>query len=265
MKKILILSSIAVSLFMASCTKEETKSSVIVPTDNSLMVSEKNMSLINKFTGTNCYYCGDWGWTLIEDLITAHKDDAVVVGAYSQNSFAQLFISPIATDWDKRLAVTQGYPTFAPNFVDSWLLPVKDDLENNIEATVTSHNNSPILVNTAHTFKIEGTNLIITSTTKFFKEATGEYQLGVYVMENKVIGNQSGPKGGPSASHHNVLRAGNTSWGEALANGTITANTKIDKTTTIVLDAKWKVADLEVFTVIWKKNGTKWNFVNAHK
>ncbi len=265
MKKIFIISAISASILFASCTKEETKTTVITPTDNTLLVAQKNMSLINKFTGTNCYYCGDWGWTLIEDLITNHKDDAVVVGAYSQNSFAQLFISTIATDWDKRLPVTQGYPTFAPNFVDSWLLPVADDLENNIEATVTAHNNLPVLVNTAHTFKIDGTKLIVTSATKFFQDTTGEYQLGVYVMENKVIGNQSGPNGGPSASHHNVLRSGNTSWGEALANGTIVANSVINKTTTIVLDPKWKVADLEVFTVIWKKIGTKWSFVNAHK
>ncbi len=264
MKKQILLGAVALSLFFSNCSKEESKSSTVIA-DNSLKVEQKNTSLINKFTGTNCYYCGDWGWTLMEDLITNHASDAVVVGTYSQNSFAKLFVSQIATDWDRNIPVTQGYPTFSANLVDSWLLPEADQVDNNIEVGVTAHNQAPVQANTAHTSKIEGTNMVVNTTTQFFADATGEYQIGVYVMENGVIGNQSGPKGGANASHHNVLRAGNGSWGEALANGTIVKDTKISKTTTIALDPSWKTADLSVFTVIWKKNGTKWAFVNAHK
>jgi hypothetical protein len=239
-----MLAVTAASLVFASCSKEETKAATTGTTATTstteVTVLEKNMSLINKFTGTNCYYCGDWGWTLMEDLIKDHKADAVVVGAYSQNSFAKLFVSSIATDWDKRLPVSEGYPTFAPNFVDSWKSPVKDDLEGNISKTIANQNLAPVLVNSAYSVKVDGTTATVSVTTKFFKEAIGEYQLGVYVMENGVIGNQSGPKGGPNASHHNVLRGGNSSWGQALAKN-----------------------NLSFFTVIGKKNGTKWDFVNA--
>lgn len=263
MKKLLIFGAVALSIFFTNCSKEETKATNT--TSVGLTVEEKNMTMINKFTGTNCYYCGDWGWTLMEDLITSHKSDAVVVGTYSQNSFAKLFVSSIATDWDLRLPVTEGYPTFAPNFVDSWLYPVKDDLEGNITKTIDAFNATPVIVNSAYSVKISGDKAVVNVSTKFFKEASGEYQLGVYVMENGVIGNQSGPNGGANAAHHNVLRGGNSSWGEALASGTIAANTKIEKEVTLTLNSTWNVANLSFFTVIWKKNGAKWDFVNAHK
>ena len=82
MKKQIILSAIALTLFFSNCSKEETKTTTSTA-DNSLKVEQKNTSLINKFTGTNCYYCGDWGWTLMEDLIKNHASDAIVVGTYS--------------------------------------------------------------------------------------------------------------------------------------------------------------------------------------
>jgi hypothetical protein len=48
-------------------------------------------------TGAYCYYCGDWGWTLLEDLIKNQANDTIGVGNYNQNSFDKLFISSTAT------------------------------------------------------------------------------------------------------------------------------------------------------------------------
>lgn len=237
--------------------KEETKTSVVV--------EEKNMGLIFKFTGTNCYYCGDWGWTMFKDLIsTYHKKDAVCIAAYSQNSFAKLLVSPIATDFDRRVPVSSGYPTFTGNFVDGWSQGATFTGMNNVISTnVNNHKNAEVIVNTAYTSTISDDKMTIKTTTKFFKNADGEYNIGVYILEDGIVASQSGPNGGANAVHENVLRAGNSSWGEALANGAISAGKIVEKDITLTLDPTWNKEKLTAFVIIWKKNADKYDFVNA--
>ncbi|MEZ4804841.1 MAG: hypothetical protein R2852_05005 [Bacteroidia bacterium] len=72
MKKLILLCSAIVltSVLYTSCKKKE-----VAPagTETGVTVEEKNMSIVNKFTGTNCYYCGDWGWPMFE-IINEHHD-----------------------------------------------------------------------------------------------------------------------------------------------------------------------------------------------
>lgn len=274
MKKItLILSMALTSLFVfQSCDKDETKvvqpivTTDSTPKDTSIAVEKKNMGLVFKFTGTNCYYCGDWGWTMFKDLTTQfHKKDAVCIAAYSQNTFAKLLISPIATDFDRRVPVSKGYPTFTGNFVDAWSGGNTFAGMNNVISTnINNHKNADVIVNTGFKTSVEGDEMTVETNTKFFKSAEGDYYLGVYVLENGIVAAQSGPKGGPNAVHDNVLRGGNSSWGELIATGTIDAEKSFNKTIKIALNSSWKKENLTVFTIIWKKNGTKYDFVNAY-
>lgn len=258
--------SIAAIAF-TSCKKKEVK-----PDTNGggqpqgIVVEEKNTSVIHKFTGTNCYYCGDWGWPMFTDIINEHHGiDAVCIGSYSQNQFAALLIHPFATAMDKRLPVTKGYPTFASNFYDAWTgANTLQGMKDNVNNKVNEHKAAPVVVNSGLTYKVEGDNIIVNTRTKFFKDANGEYNVSVIILEDGVIANQAGPNGGPNASHHLVLRASNGDWGNTILSGTATAGTTFDKEITIAKHASWNMDKVQVAILIWKKNGNKWDFVNAH-
>jgi hypothetical protein len=265
MKKITFLTTailLTVVLF-TSCKKKEPNPST--ETKQAHAVEKKNTGLVFKFTGTNCYYCGDWGWDMFKTLINQyHKKDAVCIGAYSQNSFAKLLISPIATDMDKRVPVTKGYPTFTGIFNDAWGGGNTFESMNNIISTsITNHKNSPVVANVGFTQKIEGDKMVVSTTTKFFQSTDGEYYLGVYILEDGIVANQAGPKGGPNAVHDNVLRGGNGSWGELISSGSVADGKYFDKVININLASEWNKAKLTVYSVIWKKNGDKYDFVNA--
>jgi len=271
MKKITLILTLAFlsSVVFQSCDKNNgltpPQTTPTNPT-SSISVEQKNMGLIFKFTGTNCYYCGDWGWTMFKDLTTQfHKKDAVCIAAYSQNTFAKLLISPIATDFDRKVPVSKGYPTFTGNFVDAWSGGNTFAGMNNVISTnVNNHKNAEVVANTGFKSTITGNEMSIETNTKFFKSAEGEYYLGVYLLEDGVVASQSGPNGGPNAIHDNVLRGGNSSWGELLTSGSIEANKNFEKTIKITLDPSWNSSKLSVFTILWKKNGANYDFVNAY-
>ena len=265
MKKSLLFLSLALATTIAivSCKKTEEQPKA---EDPGIQVEKKNTALINKFTGSNCYYCGDWGWPMFEEIITEyHGKTAVCIGSYSQNQFANLFVTTAATAMDRRLPVTVGYPTFAANFNDAWNgTQTLEGMKTNISNAVNAHINASVVANSGLTYKIDGDNIIFNTRTKFFEAATGEFNLSVYVVEDKVIGNQSGPNGGPNASHHKVLRAANSDWGVGIVNGDVTADATFDKEVTIAKSSSWNMDNVEFVTIIWKKNGDKWDFVNAH-
>lgn len=269
MRKITLMMTLvtALALVFNSCKKKDVEPS----NDNQqntggIAVEEKNTSVIHKFTGTNCYYCGDWGWPFFIDMVNQyHGTDAVCIGAYSQNQFAKLLINPFATAMDKRLPVVKGYPTFAGNFFDAWtgantLQAMKDNIAN----AVNNHKNAPVIANSGLTFTENGNEIVVQTRTKFFQNADGVYNLSVIVLEDGVIAAQSGPNGGANASHKKVLRASNGDWGVEIANGAVSAGTTFDKEVTIAKDPSWNMANVELAILLWKKNGTKWDFVNAH-
>jgi hypothetical protein len=274
MKNLLLLSFLALTIgFAPSCEKEkviekeeEKKEEEKKEEKPANAVEEKNMGLVFKFTGTNCYYCGDWGWPFFKEMITLyHKKDAVCIGAYSQNQFAQLLISPIATAFDKRVPVTKGYPTFTGNFVDAWSGGnTLAGMKNVISTEISNHKSSEVIVNAGFTSTIEDDYMTVSTSTKFFKDTEGEYYIGVYMLENGVVANQSGPNGGPNAVHDCVLRSGNGDFGELISEGEVKSGKFIDRTIKLQINPSWKKENLNVFTIIWKKNGDKYDFVNAY-
>jgi hypothetical protein len=166
---------------------------------------------------------------------------------------------------DKRLPVKAGYPTFSANFYDAWTnASTLQAMTANIETKISEHKAAAVVANSGLTYTVEGNNIVVNTRTKFFQAATGEYNISVIVLEDKVIANQSGPNGGANASHHKVLRSSNGDWGTMVSSGSVASGTQFDKTITITKDAAWNMANVEIATLLWKKNGTQWDFVNAH-
>lgn len=270
MKKI-FLSLIVITLALAGCKKTEETT----PTggDAGIPVAEVNTGFVIKHTGSRCPPCGAWGWTANEDIINTNKGSAAFVSAYGQNFVAQLFINATATALQTHTKAT-GYPTFSANGVaqlDRTNTGVNSTSEKAMVASVVStHKSAKVVANTGFTTSVAGDVLTINTNTKFFTEAQGQYNLAVYVLEDGVVGAQSGHPNTPNVEHHHVLRGtamleGSSSVdvlaGEKITEGTTAAGASFAKKFTFDIKGYDK-ANIEVIAVIWKK-GSSLDFVNA--
>jgi hypothetical protein len=118
------------------------------------------------------------------------------------------------------------------------------------------------VANSGFTAVYENGAVQVNAKAKFFKEGQGEYYLGLYLIENNVIGYQASI--GNNANHKAVLRASFTqsSWGELLANGNIPTGSEFQKTFSLPL-TNAPNSNYEVVSIIWKKTGNLYDVVNV--
>ncbi len=272
MKKI-YLTLVVVLLAFAGCKKTEDSSTPGNTGGDGITVAEVNTALVIKHTGSACPPCGAWGWIANEDIISTNKGKAAFMSAYSQNFVAKLFITQTATDMDAAWGVT-GYPTWSADGVTQTDRPGGSVNVNSekakVKAEVEAHKAAPVVANVGFTTSFNGDVMTIKTKTKFFKAASGDYRVAVYVLEDGVVGAQSGHASTPNVSHHHVMRgaakldgaSSAPTWGETVATGSITAGTEVSKTYT--MDVKgYNKDNIEVVAVIWKKDLGKSVFVNA--
>lgn len=282
MKKI-VLSLFTLMLVFSACKKDNNtatpgntganaKDSTNVPQE--IVVPEKNVALINKVTGSLCPPCGSWGWTTFDELMTRNGKNAIYMGTYSDNFVAKLFITQAAEDMENAWGVT-GFPTFAANGIAqldraTGGINIQGEI-NKVNAVVDAHIAGDVYVNSGFRSEIKDDVMTIETKTKFFKEVGGDVYLAVYLMEDKVIGYQSGHADGANTSHHHVLRgaaqldgsAKAESWGYKIGTGTTASGTTLDNKFTI--DVKgYNKDNLEVAVVVWRKVGVRYQFLNAY-
>jgi Outer membrane protein Omp28 len=267
-----MLAVTAASLVFASCSKEETKAATTSTTGTTSTagpsVPEVNTAMINKYTGSKCGPCGSWGWDMAIELIDYAPTKAIYVGTFSQNFVAEEFITTTATTWDKALTGSGlGYPTFAVNNVaqlDRTSGVNTGSEKAKCKAAIDKHSTAPVMANvgfkTAWAQDADGFwTVTITSATKFFKDNSGDFYVGCYLLEDKAIGKQSGHTPSTNVEHHHVLRqaVGNKDYGDLVSSGAIAAGKTFEKTYTSLIPKNFKKDNMEVLFVIWKKNGTK--------
>ncbi len=284
MKKIL-LSVFAIMLIFSACKKtEDTTTPAGVDPDNSggnepqeITVPKVNMSMVNKMTGSLCPPCGTWGWNAFETLINDNKNDAFFIGAYSDNYVARLFITDAAEDMERAWSVT-GFPTFAANGIKQ-LDRAGGGVNVNGEiakttAVISAHKADEVYINSGFRTAISGNMMTIETKTKFFKEVGGDIFVAVYLMEDKVVGAQSGHPDGANAKHHYVLRgaakldgaAKAETWGYPIgvAGSAVTAEgTEVDSKFAIDITG-YNKDNLSVAVVVWRKTGVRYQFLNAY-
>lgn len=230
-----------------------------------ILPEEKQLSLVNKFTGSLCGPCGSWGWTVFEDIIEAIDGKAVIMGTYSQNFVAQLFITQTATDWDQRFG-SNSWPTFTANTVIKSGNTLQEIVDNVVDAVDLKNAESPI-AQSVYLYEINDNMITINTVTKFFEDVTGNFYLGAYLIEDGVIGYQAGNAAGPNASHHKVLRgsASSSSWGEEIVDTEAFTGDYFNKSFEMEIGSSWNVDNIEVALIIWeKKSSSNYKFVNTY-
>ena len=226
----------------------------------------KNLGIVNKTTATWCGPCGDWGWTLFEDVITDNQAKAICMGTYGDaGSDLQ---NQTAIDFYKDFCPSAGWPAFNAIGINRTAYAAGGGIypsttQTNVKATIDSFVATPVIASTGYTYTMSGNNITINTTTKFWTAANGDYYVNVYFVEDGVMNIQNGQAG--VVAHHDVLRGGvSGSWGQSIVNGAVTANQTFSKTFNGTMDPSWDKWRTQVVTMIWKKVGSDYQFVNAN-
>jgi hypothetical protein len=261
MKK-LVLSLIACGLVMSAQAQTPKKESI---------------GLVNKISGTWCGPCGTWGWEMAEELITQTSGKALYVGIFVgqdsygndkfKNSTGSTLEGPFSTP------AFGGVPDFGANAIGRMVSTPEGYVnttqsKSNIITAINNFAATTPLASPASTMKVTGNTVTANAKVQFWSAATGEYYLAAYLIEDGAMNLQNGQSG--TVAHHGVMRGSMSAgmpWGEQIAMGSIPANQTYSKTFTftVAADANWDKTKFKIYTVIWKKNGSSYEFVNAAK
>jgi hypothetical protein len=224
------------------------------------IVPEVQRPLVTKIAATWCPPCGGWGWTFFENLVIDNEDKATLIVAHhsgdlicpSGAEFSENFNTPYQPYfyvYNDDLGVSSSNAT-------SKRTAVKD--------LIDAESVKMPIVNAGMNLLLAGDELVVETKTKFFQDASGEYYLGVYAVENEVINNQSGQ--GNNAVHEKVLRGriSDEIFGDFISSGDVSANSEFDQAFSIILDNGWDLSHLEIITIVWEKEGDKFVAINTN-
>lgn len=221
-------------------------------------VEQVQRSLLTKRAASWCPPCGGWGWAFFDSLLDDNAGKAVFFDAhYSGN---------LQTTVSDDLTVNFGglyQPEFFLNENKIAVLPgnaaaMRNDVKNLVDSTYAT---VPV-ANTGFVPVYADGAINVEATVRFFQAAGGEFYLGIYLVEDHVIGFQQGQ--GNDADHRKILRAcfSSDSWGELIASGNVSAGTEFTKQFSLPTGNPSE-HDYEIAGVIWRKEGGKYHLVNV--
>jgi hypothetical protein len=232
----------------------------------SAQVAEVSKSIISKQTATWCGPCGTWGVELQNHVYADNNTKAVIMEVHNSSSSA--LYNPQAVEFQNAFPASSGVPAWFCNGNNVTQYAQSGGIYPTLTRTRiktisdSTYNLKPI-ANAAGKFEIIDDKIKISTETKFFEAASGEYYLSVMIIENEVIAYQAGI--GDNAVHHNVFRGAVTSsvFGELISEVDIQANKIFEKEYEFTINSKWNKEKIKPVLSIWKKENGKITFVNA--
>lgn len=236
-----------------------------IPSFSQINVPQVQKSLYSSVDATWCGNCGKDGIPSTAAIYDNVEDKAVFFELHASTSSA-LFSSTA-----KALADEFGvdsYPRATVNGIDKGSLNSTLITPLTTEIT-TNYNSSETMVNAGFEWKTENDSIIVDVKTTFFEDANGEYYTGVYITEDSIWEYQANydpaiPNG--NIYHFHILRdvLSTNIHGKITGTGTINANDEITSQHSIKIDPEWALNNIHINTVVWKKTGSDYEFVNAN-
>lgn len=228
-----------------------------------VVIPNKQYGMFFKYTATWCFACGGYGMNAFNQFYEQNKGNIIAFTVQTDDDLTTPRNNPVYIAFSQRWDYN-GTPTFVANntYVDQDLGQASTEISNIIA-------NNPSIGTGVHWTIGGGSNwgkLNINAYAKAFSSLSGEYKMGVYIIAKKIIAPQKvGDQMVNEFEHHKVLLgfAGDDPWGETIITSGASAGEVFHKGYVVPLEPNWKVSDLEVVSIIWKKNGANWDFVNA--
>ncbi len=222
-------------------------------------VPNTQVPVIVKVTASWCPFCGTWGWDFFENLYEDNYQKSIIFAAHYSGDFKNNVSIDIAKNFN-----ASGQPIFYLDGIDQNVSSGNSQNKRNSFSTQINNKiqESP-LAQTGIKATYNNNKLYVDYSTKFYQSVSGEYYIGIYLIEKLVIGFQASR--GQNAQHKNILRkelSGN-SFGNLLAKGTVAENMIYKGHIEVDLD-DYKPQNLEIATIIWKKEGARYFVVNSN-
>jgi hypothetical protein len=234
------------------------KTSPVDDTEGTLVVEEKNMSVVAKRTATWCGPCGDWGFPAFELLEDEHEGTSVLMAW--KDAFVTTTGSDLFDAVGPQFSLGGSVPTFFNNFQAS-----------NGDSLIEQHNEGFVTANSNYELEVNGQNVSLKTTTKFFTDVEGVYYLAPYMIVDGIVGYQNGHPDGANTVHHkyvagiakpvNVFDDENFGY-QITSNGARMGQT-VNLDFTMKRDVTWDAKDISFGVVIFKQESWGLQFVNA--
>jgi hypothetical protein len=231
-------------------------------------VQSNKMALMMKKTATWCGPCGTWGWSAFDDIYNRTTGEAFI-GIELHSSTSSQLNSLAATTIYSNLESVSSTPAFYVNNVNETEYSSSGGIypsttKQNVYDAIDSVGQVLADINAGYTATVDNGTITVKTKVKAFNTVTGDYYLGVYLLEKDVENYQSGI--GNNAVHKSVLReAISTSiMGDQIATGSIVAGTEFTNTFTHTVNANYDTTALQVFVVLWEKVGNDYLYESAY-
>ncbi len=244
MKKLLLLPIFAAALVLNSCKKDAD-----APVVNT--VSTEHKTFLIDFTSTQCCPCGANGLPAFKSGFASYPNKLCGMSLHCdltpggdtlkcEPEFDQLFFT---------VYNQSGVPTFAVN--NNIYYPDASKLASDIEATLAQ----PAVCGVGIAKSISGSTMSITTKTHFFKAASGNYNIAIYITEDGLHQYQACSS---ETTHDHVCRGSANGYvGSSLTSGSVAAGQEFDKTFTWTIPSKCNSANLHVVAVIYDMSSGK--------
>ena len=249
-KKILIL---ALPILFIQCDKGEEISEA---KEVELEYSTKQNAIIQDYTSTGCNGCGLWGAPTFNEFIVNHP---AVVPIAVHIKYGDPMITDESNDlgnnrigrkWTPQIAVGHEQSVvLVSNGIDGAKSKVK------MQAVYDSIVSQEQKVKVAAAYKADGNFFTMYYGGEVLKEDGSEYLITSYLMQNSLAAFQ---QGGDSLEVHNhfIRTSTDGAFGKSFTG-------KMEFKKVIELDPSWDWSKVYSLAIIWKKNGSNYEFVNA--
>lgn len=273
MKKTIITLSafFTLSAGLVSCSKsdESTTNNNTTNPPATIEYVQVNKELVMDITGTWCPPCGSYGIPGFNRAVNISNNNMIPMSVHSGDVLSctagneLMAYAPFKTTSVPRITMGNGLLFPAGVYSDTNATAGKI-----ISALVDSAAGDVIVGTTISNLKAADGKLTFDVNSKFFLDASGDYYMGVYILEDGIVSPQNKADGSIDKNqvHNHVLRgtANNSTFGESWATGSIAAKTETKKSYSVTIPSAWKAANLNVAAVVWSKVGTKYFFVNGN-
>ena len=237
-------------------------------------VPQVTKGLYNKKTASWCGPCGDWGATVNTNIENGIGSNGVIIklSASGSGNLYHVACQDMYNAFDN-----QGHGSW-PNFFVNAYNETEFSSTGGIY-TATTTNNCINAINNFYSATAASINagfdvtkindsIVVNVTTEFFNTMNGNYYTGVYLLENNVMHQQNTGAGYVANNANHILRAsmaGPSTFGVQVGAGSVAAGTLLNARYAVYIDPSWKIADLDVVTVIWENIGAgAYGVINAN-
>ena len=237
-------------------------------------VPQVTKGLYNKKTASWCGPCGDWGATVNADIENGIGSNGVIIklSASMSGNLYHVACEDMYNAFDN-----QGHNSW-PNFFVNAYNETAFSSTGGIWTTTTTHNcinainnfysATEASINAGFDVTKINDSIIVNVTTEFFNTMNGNYYTGIYLLENNVMHQQNTSVGYVATNANHILRAsiaGPSTFGEQVGAGSIAAGTLFNVRYTVYIDPSWKIADLNIVSIIWEDLGAgNYAVINAN-